>query len=54
MQKLLGFLMIAMSLASAAFGRAIDVPEIDASTGASAIALVSGGLMVLRSRRNRR
>jgi len=27
------------------------VPEIDASSGASALALLSGGLLILRSRR---
>lgn len=43
---------MAISLAGTAFGRVdLDVPEIDASMGGSALALISGGLLVLRSRR---
>jgi hypothetical protein len=47
MKKVLLFLgAVQMMLA-----RGIDAPEIDASTGTAALALLSGGLMVLRSRR---
>ena len=31
-----------------------NAPEIDASTGAAAIALVSGGMLMLRSRRGKK
>ncbi len=54
MKKLLGFTMIAISAAGTAFGRLVDAPEIDASMGASALALLSGALLVLRNRRNKR
>ena len=29
-------------------------PEIDSSTGAAALALISGGMLMLRSRRNKK
>jgi len=52
MTKALGFALMAISMSATAFGRVdLDVPEIDASMGGSALALISGGLLVLRSRR---
>jgi hypothetical protein len=50
MKKLLGLSMIFLGATGSMFAGAVT-PEIDASTGAAALALVSGGLMVLRSRR---
>lgn len=38
----------------AALAGVSPVPEIDPSTGASALALLSGGLLILRSRKNRK
>ena len=45
---------LALLLGSACFAFAGFVtPEIDASSGAAAVALLSGGLLVLRSRRKK-
>lgn len=45
---------VALLLGSACFAFAGFVtPEIDASSGAAALALLSGGLLVLRSRRKK-
>ena len=54
MNKIIGLTLMLMSLSMTASAIPAQVPEIDASTGASALALLSGGLMVLRSRRNQR
>ena len=54
MNKIIGLAMVLMSMSVSAFAVPIQTPEIDASTGASALALLSGGLMVLRSRRNKK
>ncbi len=52
--KALGLLALLLAFpASAVAGGVKLVPEIDASTAASAIALVSGGLLILRSRRKK-
>jgi hypothetical protein len=54
MTKLLGYILLLA--ASATFAFAVDTygaPEISASTATSALALVSGGLLILRSRRKR-
>lgn len=37
-----------------AFATVAAVPEIDASTGLSALTILSGGLLILRSRRGRK
>jgi hypothetical protein len=52
--KLVGWTMLLMGAAGSAFAGAPSAPEIDASSGVAAIALLSGGLMVLRSRRRRK
>ena len=52
MKKLIGLTMMFLSMGGAAFAGA--VPEIDASSGAAALALLSGGMLVLRSRRNKK
>ena len=54
MNKIIGLAMVLMSMSVSAFATPFPVPEIDASTGASAVALLSGGLMVIRSRRNKK
>ena len=51
MQKFLGWTMVFLSVCGTALAVPAPVPEIDASTGAAALALLSGGMMVLRSRR---
>jgi hypothetical protein len=52
MIKVLGFAVLVMGMATAMFAGSSS-PEIDASTGAAAVALLSGGLLVLRGRRKR-
>ena len=54
MKRIIGLAMVLMSMSVSAFATPFPVPEIDASTGASAVALLSGGLMVIRSRRNKK
>ena len=54
MNKIIGLAMVLMSMSVSAFATPFPVPEIDAPTGASALALLSGGLMVIRSRRNKK
>jgi hypothetical protein len=53
MSRLIGFAALLMVCSSMAFAGAANVPEIDPSTGAGALALVAGGLVVLRARRRR-
>lgn len=52
MNKVLGLTVLTLGLATALFAGS-TAPEIDASTGAAAVALLSGGLLVLRARRKR-
>lgn len=52
MRFVLGWAALMMSVAGVAFAGTFT-PEIDASSGAAAIALLSGGLLVLRSRRKK-
>jgi len=49
MKKILGYALLLLGMAGSlsAFG----VPEIDPGSGLSALALLSGGLLVLRARR---
>ena len=42
-----------LGIATAVFGGGVTTPEIDGSTAASAITLISGAVLVLRSRRKR-
>ena len=51
--KQFGLAVIMLGCASFAFAGTSVVPEIDANSAVSAVALVSGGLLVLRSRRNK-
>jgi hypothetical protein len=52
MNKIIGLTMLLAGSAGLAMA-GTTTPEIDASSGAAAIALLSGGLLVLRSRRRR-
>jgi len=45
-------LLVGMAAVANAGGPVAAVPEIDASSGVSALALLSGVVLVLRSRRN--
>ncbi len=49
--KIVGMLLVFAAMAMTAVAN--PVPEIDASSGASALALLSGGLLILRSRRRK-
>ena len=54
MKKMIGMAMVFLSVGGAAFARFVDeAPEIDPSSGAAALALLSGGMLVLRSRRKK-
>jgi hypothetical protein len=48
--RTLGQLMLLAGIGSVAFGGFIPVPEIDANTETSAIALAAGSLLILRAR----
>ena len=49
--KLLGITCLFLGTSMYAFAGFAVAPEIDASSGAAALALLSGGLVVLRARR---
>ena len=51
MTRILGALLLLIG--SSAVALASAVPEIDVNSGVSAIALLSGGLLILRARRKR-
>ena len=53
MKRLLGLTCFVLGSAAFAFGLETVVPEIDATSGAAALALLSGGLVVLRARKTR-
>ena len=45
--------MLAAAIALPVFGNVPDAPEIDPGSGAAALAMLSGAVLVLRSRRRR-
>jgi hypothetical protein len=51
--KTIGTMIMLFASASFAFAGQNPTPEIDANMAGSALALISGGLLVLRSRRNK-
>ena len=51
MRKLIGTTLLIAGLASAAFAGGATVPEIDATTAISAITLITGAALVIRSRK---
>ncbi len=53
MSKFIGFSLLLIGAASSAFAGVTVAPEIDGTSAASAIVLLSGGLLVLRARRKR-
>jgi MYXO-CTERM domain-containing protein len=53
MNKVAGALLLLIGMSSFAFGCPVQAPEIDAATGVAALALLAGGLLVIRSRRKR-
>ena len=52
MTKLIAVAIITLGVGTALFA-GVTAPEIDASTGASAVALLAGGILVLRGRRKK-
>jgi len=53
MSKLIGFSLLLIGAASFALAGTTAAPEIDGASAASAIVLLSGGLLVLRARRKK-
>jgi hypothetical protein len=53
MSKFIGFSLLLVGAASFALAGPTAAPEIDGASAATAIALLSGSLLVLRSRRKR-
>ena len=53
MSKTAGAFFVLIGMSGFAFGCAVQAPEIDAATGVSALVLLSGGLLVIRSHRKR-
>jgi LPXTG-motif cell wall-anchored protein len=53
MMKLFGLSLLMAGIATSAFATQVTAPEIDAGSAASALALLSGGLLILRSRRKK-
>ena len=51
--KTAGSLLILMGMAGIAVAGGVTVPEIDAASGAGALTLLSGALLIIRARRNR-
>ena len=53
MKKPIGLVMLLIAMAGLACAGITTVPEIDPATGVGALALLSGALLVIRTRRNR-
>jgi len=51
MYKLLRLALLVMGASAACFAGSVSVPEIGPASGGAAIALLVGGLVVMRSRR---
>ena len=52
MNRMIGLSILMVSMATFALA-GIRAPEIDATSGAAAIGLLSGGILILRSRKKR-
>jgi hypothetical protein len=53
MSKVIGFSLLLVGAASFAMATPVSAPEIDGASATTAIALLSGSLLVLRSRRKK-
>ena len=53
MSKFIGFSLLLIGAASSALAGPATAPEIDGASAASAIVLLSGGLLVLRAHRKK-
>jgi LPXTG-motif cell wall-anchored protein len=53
MSKFIGFSLLLVGAANFAFAGAVRTPEIDGASALAGVALLSGGLLVLRARRKK-
>jgi len=53
MQKILGLALLMIATSVSCLAGIVALPEIDPAAGGAAIALVAGGLIVIRSRRKK-
>jgi hypothetical protein len=53
MTRLIGMTIVLLAVAGCALAQ-VQAPEIDGSSGSAAIALLAGGLLVLRAHRSKR
>jgi len=53
MSQFFGFSLLLVGASSFAFAGGVIAPEIDGASAVSAVALLSGGLLVLRARRKK-
>ena len=51
--KTIGMLVLLLASASAVFGLTVDAPEIDSNSAVGAVALIAGGVTILRARRGK-
>lgn len=51
--KIVGFMLLIIGLGGSAFGSVAPVPEISPASAGSALALISGALLVMRGRRRK-
>jgi hypothetical protein len=51
--RVVGTISVLLGMAGSTFACAVSVPEIDATTGVGALALLSAGLLIIRARQNR-
>jgi hypothetical protein len=51
--KIVGMMLLLVGVSGLALGSTTAVPEIDPGSGGSALALLSGALLVFRGRRNK-
>jgi LPXTG-motif cell wall-anchored protein len=51
--KIVGMIVALLGVTSSAFALSVPVPEIDGNSAVAAIALLSGGLLVVRARRKK-
>lgn len=54
MTRPIGLIILLMGFAGCALAGFVVSPEIDASSGVGAVALITGGIFVLRTRRRRK
>jgi len=53
MMRIAGAVLLLIGMAGSTFACGVSVPEIDATTGLGALALLSGGLLIIRARQKR-